>query len=371
MPYQALLFIVLKEANVRGMSGTFRPHGVWTALVTPFSADRQVDHEGLRRLVDFQLDQGVDGVLPCGTTGESPTLTWQEHDAVIDATIRVVEGRAGVLAGTGSNNTKEAVRGTSHAKDSGATAVLLVDCYYNGPSSLELRTEYYERILEAVSDIPVVPYVVPGRTGCALSAADLAVLHQNDPTRVPAVKEASGDLERMRLDRQLAGPALRILSGDDDLTLPMLRDPEIRACGVISVMSNLVPGALGAMVRAQDADDVEETDRLAEALSPLLRLVTCSVMASRTLPNGQTVEVIDKFRNPVPLKTMMAGLGMITGAARAPLGRMSPSAVAQCRQALREVHATDPQILGAIEDAFDVKVDRRLEDDSIWSALAR
>ena len=317
------------------MSGTFRPHGLWTALVTPFSTDRQVDYDSLRRLIEFQIEEGVDGVLPCGTTGESPTLSWQEHDAVIEAGLRAVEGRVGVLAGTGSNNTQEAIRGTAQAKEVGATAVLLVDCYYNGPSSLELRTEYYERILEAVPDIPIMPYVIPGRSGCALSAADLAVLHLNDPKRVPAVKQATGDLDRMRLDRQLAGPALSILSGDDDMTITMMRDDVIRASGVISVLSNLVPGAIASMVRAQAADDAEETDRLVAALSPILKLVTCTVTAVRTLPNGQSVEVTDKFRNPVPVKTMMAGLGMISSAKRAPLGRMSATAVAQCREGVR------------------------------------
>ncbi|MBW2376024.1 MAG: 4-hydroxy-tetrahydrodipicolinate synthase [Deltaproteobacteria bacterium] len=328
------------------MSGTFRPHGTWTALTTPFSTDRQVDYDSLRRLIEFQVQEGVDGVLPCGTTGESPTLSWQEQDAVIDATVRAVEGRTGVLAGAGSNNTQEAIRASTQAREAGATAVLLVDCYYNGPSSLELRTEYYERILENVPDIPVVPYVIPGRSGCALSAADLAILHLNDPKRVPAVKQATGDLERMRLDRQLAGPALSILSGDDELTLSMMRDEDIRACGVISVLSNIAPGAIGQMVRAQVSGDTEETQRLAQALT-------------------------DKFRNPVPVKTMMAGLGMIDSTKRPPLGRMSPTAVAQCREALREVHGADPGILGPIEEAFDVRIDQRLGDDAKWSALAR
>ncbi|MGB5810923.1 MAG: 4-hydroxy-tetrahydrodipicolinate synthase [Polyangiales bacterium] len=353
------------------MSGPFRPHGVWTALATPFSPDRQVDHDAFRRLIEFQLDEGVDGVVPCGTTGESPTLSWQEHDAVIDTAVQAVEGRAGVLAGTGSNNTKEAIRGTARAKKAGATAALLVDCYYNGPSSLELRTEYYEQILDQVPDIPIVPYIIPGRSGCALSAADLAVLHLNHPQRVPTVKEATGDLERMRLDRQLAGPALSILSGDDDMTLAMMRDPAVRACGVVSVMANLVPGSLRGMVRAQDADDLEEADRLAEALSPILQLVTCSVTSVRTLPNGQTAETTDKFRNPVPLKTMMAGLGMLSATTRPPLGHMNADGVAQCRDALQQVHASDPGILGPIEDAFDVRIGQRLGDDTLWSALAR
>ncbi|MGB8330471.1 MAG: 4-hydroxy-tetrahydrodipicolinate synthase [Polyangiales bacterium] len=353
------------------MSGTFRPHGVWTALATPFSADLQVDYDSLRRLIEFQVQEGVDGVVPCGTTGESPTLSWQEQDAVVEAAVRAAEGRTGVLAGAGSNNTDEAIRASTQAKDVGASAVLLVDCYYNGPSSLELRTEYYERILEAVPEVPIVPYIIPGRTGCELSAADLAILHLNDPKRVPAVKQATGDLERMRLDRQLAGAALRILSGDDDLTLAMMRDEDIDACGVISVCSNIVPGAIAMLVRAQAGADSEEADRLSAALAPLLKLVTCSVTSVRRLPNGQSVEITDKFRNPVPLKTMMAGLGMISPAKRPPLGRMSPAGVAQCRDALSQVHAADPDLLGPIEEAFDVRIDQRLGDDAIWSALAR
>jgi 4-hydroxy-tetrahydrodipicolinate synthase len=344
---------------------------VWTALVTPFSTDRQVDNDSLRRLIEFQIEEGVDGVLPCGTTGESPTLSWQEHDSVVEATARTVEGRVAVLAGTGSNNTQEAIRSTAQAKEAGATAALLVDCYYNGPSTLELRTEYYERILDEVPDIPIVPYVIPGRSGCALSAADLAVLHLNDPKRVPAVKQATGDLERMRLDRKLAGSALSILSGDDELTLTMMRDEDIRGCGVISVLSNLVPGAIGGMVRAELSGDAEESDRLVGALGPILELVTCSVTAMRTLPNGQSVEVTDKFRNPVPIKTMMAGLGILSSAKRAPLGRMSSAAVKRCRDALRAVHAADPGVLGPIEEAFDVRIDQRLGDDGVWSALAR
>jgi 4-hydroxy-tetrahydrodipicolinate synthase len=340
-------------------------------LVTPFSTDRQVDNDSLRRLIEFQIEEGVDGVLPCGTTGESPTLSWQEHDSVVEATVRTVEGRVAVLAGTGSNNTQEAIRSTAQAKEAGATAALLVDCYYNGPSTLELRTEYYERILDEVPDIPIVPYVIPGRSGCALSAADLAVLHLNDPKRVPAVKQATGDLERMRLDRKLAGSALSILSGDDELTLTMMRDEDIRGCGVISVLSNLAPGAIGGMVRAELSGDTEESDRLVGALGPILELVTCSVTAMRTLPNGQSVEVTDKFRNPVPIKTMMAGLGILSSAKRAPLGRMSSAAVKQCRDALRAVHAADPGVLGPIEEAFDVRIDQRLGDDGVWSALAR
>jgi dihydrodipicolinate synthase/N-acetylneuraminate lyase len=125
------------------------------------------------------------------------------------------------------------------------------------------------------------------------------------------------------------------------------------------------------MVRALSSNDAEEADRLAAALAPVLELVTCTVTAIRTLPNGQSIEVTDKFRNPVPIKTMMAGLGMIASVKRAPLGRMSPAAVARCRDALRHVHEADPGILGPLETAFDVRVGQRLGDDGVWSSLAR
>ncbi len=353
------------------MSSPFKPRGAWTALATPFLDRGAVDVPALHRLVDFQVSQGIDGVLPCGTTGESPTLSWQEHDAVIEQAAKAADSRVGVLAGTGSNNTKEAIRASQHAKDVGADAVLLVDCYYNGPSSLELRTEYYERILSGVADIALVPYIIPGRSGCALSAGDLALLHLTDPVRVPAVKEATGDLDRMRLERRLAGPGLAILSGDDDMTFAMMTDPEIACAGVVSVISNIAPGAISAMVSAQVDGDSKAAARVVESLAPILKLVGCEVTSTRTLPNGQTTEVEDKFRNPVPVKTMMAGLGMCGSTFRRPLGKMNRVAVDRCRQALKDVHLADKSVLSPIEQAFDVRIDQRLGDDAIWAGLVR
>ncbi len=353
------------------MTAPFEPRGVFTALVTPFTADGLVDGKALRKLARFQLAAGVTGLVPCGTTGESPTLAWDEHDAIVGAVIEEAGDRASVIAGTGSNSTAEAVYATEAARKLGASAALVVDCYYNGPSSLELRTEYYDRILDAVPEIPLVPYVIPGRSGCALSAADLAILHLSSPERVPAVKQATGDFERMREDRALAGPSLAILSGDDDLTLAMMQDDAIRASGVISVISNFAPAALVELVSAQAAGDRAEVDRLREKVAPLLPLVTCVVAAERALPSGRVVKVSDKFRNPVPVKTIMAGLGMIGPASRAPLGKMSRAAVESCRGVLRQVHAASPEILAPIEGAFGVDLAKRLADDSIWAALGR
>ncbi len=353
------------------MKTAFQPKGTWTALVSPFDRSGSLDVSRFRRLVQFQIAQGVTGLVPCGTTGESPTLEWEEHEALVRAAVEEAKGRIGVLAGTGSNSTAEAIAGTRSARDDGATAALLVDCYYNGPSSIELRCEYYERVLAAVSDIPVVPYVIPGRTGCALSAADLAILHQRHPTRVPAVKSATGDLERMRQERELAGDGLAILSGDDAMTAPMMRDPGIRASGVISVMSNIVPGAVSRLVDALAAGNETSADRLLTALDPLFRLVGVEATTSRRLPSGRLVEVVDRFRNPIAVKVMMSGLGMIEGSCRPPLGQMNVAAVERCRAGLRVVWERSPEVLRPIEDAFDVRIEDRLHNDEVWARLAR
>jgi 4-hydroxy-tetrahydrodipicolinate synthase len=342
--------------------------GVWTALVTPFATTGEFDANTYSRLLDFQLAAGVDGLVPCGTTGESPTLSWEEHGAAVALSVRRAAGRAKVMAGSGSNSTDEAINGTRDAWSRGADAALLVDCYYNGPSSLELRTEYYERILAAVPELPLIPYVIPGRTGCALSAEDLAILHGIDPVRIPGVKSATGDLQRMRRDRATAGAGLQIASGDDELTLAMMRDPEIGACGVVSVISNVLPGALIELCKAKTP---AAGDAAQAALEPLFQTVTCIVENPRVLPNGQRVIVSDKFRNPSAIKTMMAGLGMIKPVNRAPLGKMTPIAVEKCRTALRAVYETRPDWFAPIESVFEVNIEARLADDAVWASLAR
>lgn len=353
------------------MSVPFNPQGAWTALVTPFTTGGGLDVDAFKRLVEFQLSQGINGLLPTGTTGESPALTWEEHLQVIETTVKLADGKVGVLAGTGSNSTGEAVSATRHARESGASAALLVDCYYNKPSSLELRTEYYGRVLSDAPEIPIVPYVIPGRSVTVLSAADLAILHKTDPRRVPAVKEATGDLDRMREDRKLAGDSLAIMSGDDDMTLTMMQDDGIRAAGVISVMTNMVPAAIVEMVGAQRNGDAGKAGEIAGKLAPIFKLVGCAVTNEREIPGGQTVSVVDKFPNPVPIKTMMTAIGMPAGECRAPMGRMNKPGVDICRNALKEVYAAAPEYLKPINEAFGVDVEQRLGDDSAWAAVTR
>ena len=203
-----------------------------------------------------------------------------------------------------------------------------------------------------------------------MNAADLAILH-NDAATFPAVKQATGNLERMRLDREYAGPTLAIMSGDDDMTLAMMKDEKIKASGVISVMSNIVPGALSKMIKAMRANDAATADAIAAKLAPLFKLVGCKIESTRTLKNGRTVKVEDKFRNPVPVKAMMAGLGMDVGPCRRPLGKMNAAGVQACREALGAVYEASPEILAPIEAAFGVKIGDRLRDHAVWTSLVR
>ena len=268
-----------------------RFEGAWTALATPFAPDGSVHWEGFERLVAFQIDQGITGLLPVGTTGESPTLDWDEHNAVIDATIGLARGKCFVVAGTGSNATSEALRASRHAAESGADAVLLVDCYYNGPSSLELRREYYAAVAHECPNVFVVPYVIPGRSGTALAPEDLALLDHLHPN-IRSVKEATGDLDRMRRTRSLVGDDFDILSGDDPLTATMMTDYAIGASGVVSVITNVAPAAVEAMTRAFAAGNTNEGNRLAAALDPLADMVTVRVDDTRIV-GDQMLTVTD------------------------------------------------------------------------------
>jgi 4-hydroxy-tetrahydrodipicolinate synthase len=246
--------------------------GCYTALVTPMTQDRQVDYEGLSRLVEFQIKEGVSGILAVGTTGESPTLDWNEHNKVIEEVYEYTGSKGLTIAGTGSNSTQETVEGTEHAVHIGVQSVLLVDPYYNGPSSLEIRREYVEPVAKQFPEVQVIPYVIPGRTGTQLYPQDIAVLHQQYPN-VSCVKEATGNVENMRLTRKLCGSDFAILSGDDDKTFVMMTAPDIAAAGVISVASNIVPHTVQSLTQALRAHRTEEANRLYATLKPLFNMV--------------------------------------------------------------------------------------------------
>jgi len=336
-----------------------RFEGCWTAMVTPFDKKGEVDFEGLEKNVRFLIENGSN-LVPTGTTGESPTLDWREHDRVITKTVKLAKGKAFVIAGTGSNSTHEAMRGSRHAVEVGAQGVLLVDCYYNGPSSLELRTQYYEVIAKAFRKAFVVPYVIPGRTGTKLEVEDLAILHRKYKN-VRSVKEATGDLRRMAKTRALCGEDFDILSGDDDKTFEMMTPSDIRASGVISVMSNIVPGPIGEMVKAIQNGNMERANRLKDILDPLFKVVTVN-----TVESYEGFDVPCKFRNPLAIKTMMKGLGLPSGPSRPPLGKMTPKGVEVVRNALKEVYGKDKEVFKSLEEFYKNNVEERIFNDRYW-----
>ena len=336
-----------------------RLEGCWTALITPFTEKGELDLEGLRKNVNFQIEGGAK-VVPTGTTGESPTVDWKEHNQIIEEVVKLAKGRIHVMAGTGSNSTQEALRGTKHAVEVGAEAVLLMDCYYNGPSSLELRTEYYEVIAKKFPQTFITPYIIPGRTGTQLEVEDLAILHRSIKT-CRAVKEATGDLERMAKTRRLLGDDFDILSGDDDMTVAMMTREDIKAQGAVSVISNMVPGALAEMTVALNQGDVAKGKKLAEALDPLFKIVTV-----KTVEEYEGFQVPCKFRNPSAIKTLMRGLGMPAGPCRPPLGRMTPKATAVVREAIRTVYERNREILIPLQDFYQIDLEERIYRDEHW-----
>ena len=336
-----------------------RFEGCWTAMITPFDRKGEVDFEGLERNIQFQIENGAH-LVPTGTTGESPTLDWREHDRVITKTAKLAKGKVFVIAGTGSNSTKEAIRGTKHAVEVGAQGALLVDCYYNGPSSLEMRTQYYEVIAKTFRKAFIMPYVIPGRTGTKLEVEDLAILHRKYKN-VRSVKEATGDLERMAKTRALLGEDFDILSGDDDITFAMMTRNDIRSSGVVSVMSNIVPGPIGEMVKAVLGGDTERAHRLKDLLDPLFKVVTVI-----TKESYEGFEVPAKFRNPVAIKTIMKGLGLPSGPCRPPLGKMTPKGMEIVRNVLKELYEKDKAVLMPIQDFYKVNIEERLSKDRYW-----
>ena len=336
--------------------------GSFTALVTAFKDDG-VDYEGLGQLVDFQIKNGITGILAVGTTGESPTLTWDEHNKVIENVTKKTRGKCVCIAGTGSNNTKETLESSKHAVDTGVEALLLVDPYYNGPSSLEIRREYVTPVARAFPDVQIIPYVIPGRTGAQLLPEDLAILNR-DFDNVNIVKEATGNIENMKHTRACCGADFTILSGDDGLTFEMMTDPEIMASGVISVASNVAPGPVTEMVKLLEQGNQAEAKKILSALEPLFGLVT--IKTKEKTPYG---EVVCRARNPLGIKTLMSILGMPSGGCRQPLGKMTKNGLEKVVEAARKVQSDNPEILKPVAEFFGVDIDARLSSLSSREGL--
>jgi len=283
--------------------------GTFTALVTPFNTDGSVDFSALRALVQRQIENGVEGLVPVGTTGESPTLDFQEHVAVIQTTVEAADGKAAVVAGTGANATAEAVALTKEVLRAGVDATLQVTPYYNKPNA-----EGLFRHFSVVADLglPVVLYNVPGRAGKEIPLDVVARLaaHPN----VVAIKEAAGSVERVSAIRNACG--LPILSGDDGLALPMI---SVGACGVISVASNVIPKEMSTLVRFALADDMARARELHRTYYPLFR---------------------DLFidTNPIPAKTALALMGRCAPVFRLPLCEPADNIREQLLRTLRALN---------------------------------
>jgi len=285
--------------------------GNYVALVTPFR-DGALDFDALRALIERVLGGGVHGVVPCGTTGESPTLSHQEHDQVIAWTVETAAGRVPVIAGTGSNSTAEAVRLTRAAARAGADAVLSVTPYYNRPGQAGIR-RHFEAVADA-SELPVVLYDIPGRCGAGIEMATLELLGQHP--NIQAIKEATGNVDRVTRIR--AATKLQVLCGDDALTLPMMA---LGAQGVVSVASNLLPNEAVELVQRILSDDFAGALQVHDRLEPVFRALFVE-------------------SNPVPVKAALRMRGVMTEEVRQPLVPLSDASRALLQRALAQFDQT-------------------------------
>jgi len=281
--------------------------GVYTALVTPFK-DYNMDEESFLRLLDMQLKAGIDGLVPCGSTGEAATLDYDEHERVIELTVKYVKGKIPVMAGTGSNSTKEAIELTESAKKIGADMCLLTTPYYNKPTQEGLY-RHYKKIAEEV-DIPLVLYNIPGRTGINMSPETIYRLSQIP--NIIGIKEASGSLTQVSDIYRLTKGKFVIMSGDDNLFLPMM---SVGCTGVISVASNIVPERMIDLYKAFLIEkDIQKAMDIHTGLMPLMQAMFIET-------------------NPIPVKEALALMGIMKNELRLPLCPLAE----KNRSTLREI----------------------------------
>ncbi len=289
--------------------------GSFVAQVTPFKNGR-VDERALADLIDWQLTSGTHGIVPCGTTGESATLSHEEHTQVVKLTVEAAGGRAPVIAGTGSNSTAEAIRLTGEAQEAGADGALMISPYYNRPTQ-EGIYQHYRAVAEAVPGFPIVFYNIPGRTGSNIEPATMARLAEFD--NIVGVKEATGSIDQVIDIRLACGDKLAVLSGEDTLTFSMMA---LGGTGVISTVANVAPGHMAAVVNAGRAGDWDTASALQLKLVPLIRAVFLET-------------------NPVPIKTALALMGKCELELRLPLVPMAEGNLARLTAALRDAGCLD------------------------------
>jgi len=283
--------------------------GSYVALVTPFKNNR-VDVGKLKELVEFHINNGTSGIAPCGTTGESATLSHEEHRLVIETVVKAVNGRVKVIAGTGSNNTTEAIELTKFAKKAGADGCLVITPYYNKPTQNGLYLHFKE--ISETGDIPIVMYNVPGRTGVNMLPSTVAKLAKIK--NIVGLKEASGDINQISQIVRECGEDFDVLSGDDSMTFPIMA---VGGKGVISVVANIVPREMAGLVEAFNRGDIKKAREIHLKMFPLF-----GAMFYET--------------NPIPVKTAMSLMGMISDEIRLPLCKMSEENLAKLKTTLKE-----------------------------------
>jgi 4-hydroxy-tetrahydrodipicolinate synthase len=284
--------------------------GSFVALVTPFKDDESLDETKLKELIEFQIDGGIHGIVPCGTTGESPSLSEEEHDRVIELTVETVNGRVPIIAGTGSNSTMRTLRATEHAKAAGADAALIVTPYYNKPNQQGLYA-HYMKVADSV-DIPIIIYNVPGRCGTDILSDTVAQLAEHP--NIVGLKEATGELKRSSELVSMCPDDFVVLSGDDINTLPIL---SVGGKGVISVVANVNPGDIAETCNAFKAGNIELARKL----------------------HYKTMQLaVDLFieTNPIPAKTALMLMGKLNGQLRLPLAPLTPANQETLRQTLED-----------------------------------
>ena len=283
--------------------------GSFTAIVTPLK-NNKIDFDAYKKIIDMQIEAGITGIVPCGSTGESATLSHQEHDEVIKKAVEFSNGKLKVIAGTGSNSTAEAIRLSKHAQEVGCDGVLLVAPYYNKPTQKGLYLHYKE-VANAIN-IPVVLYNIQGRSAVNIEPTTIAQLGKDCPNIV-AVKEASGSLDQMSQIRLLA-PKMDLISGDDALTVPIMA---IGGKGVISVLSNICPKVVADLVKAMLDKNLDKANEISFKWLPLVKAMFMET-------------------NPIPVKTAMAMIGMCSDEMRLPMCSMSPEHQESLKKILKQ-----------------------------------
>ena len=284
--------------------------GIHTALITPFR-DGRVDEEALRNLVERQIEAGIDGLIPCGSTGESATLSHLEHRRVVEIVIETAAGRVPIIAGTGSNSTREAIELTMHAKEAGAQGALLLSPYYNKPTQDGIYA-HYAAVAEETR-FPIIIYNIPGRTASNISPETVSRLARLE--NIVGIKEASGDLDQMAHIIAKSPADFAVLSGDDSLTLPLL---SLGGKGVISTTANVAPEQMCDLVRRYQAGELSAAQEIHYRLLPLFDALFCET-------------------NPIPLKAAIAALGWCTDEIRLPLTRIGDVHLEHLRVVLKDL----------------------------------